>query len=183
MVSDASINPTQLAGLLSFGTASLAAAWAARWGVASGSSSRAAWHWVCVLQLMFVVEIWLSNRHAAHDMVNAWLHSLGIYQDRAKLQQWMLAGIVICGALAAAWWRSAARARPLATLPRLALVSTTLTLLLFLVETVSLHSVDRMLYRPVGPILLIACLWMAHALVVVGLAWRAALSVHTFKPN
>jgi len=175
MVSDAPINPTQLAGLLAFGAVALAAAWAARAGAASGPSGRATWRWVCFFQLLFVVEIWLSNRHVAHDMVNTWLHSVGLYQDRARLQQWMLAGIGLCGALAAwAWWRSAARDRPRATVSRLALVSTGATLMLFLVETVSLHAVDRLLYRPVGPVLLIACFWIAHALAVVALAWRAA---------
>ena len=177
MLSDAPLNPTQLAGIMAFGMAGLAAVYASRSTRSANQPETRQWCWVAIFQILFCIEIWLGTRHAAHDIANDWLRALGIYQDRATLQKWLLATIVLSGAFAGfAWWRSPGRIRQKFTLVKLAVACTAAVVLLFLIETVSLHAMDRVLYHQTGPVLLIAYAWMASAAAVTGLAWRSAAS-------
>jgi hypothetical protein len=177
MLSDAPLNTTQLAGMLAFGMAGLTAFYASRSVASADQSAARQWRWIFIFQVLFCIEIWLGTRHAVHDMVNDWLRAMGIYQDRATLQKWMLVTLVLSGALAGfSGWPGALQTRPKSPMLKLAIACTAAVVLLFLIETVSLHAVDRVLYHQAGPVLLIAYAWMAGAAAVTGLAWRSATS-------
>ena len=48
---------------------------------------------------------------------------------------------------------------------------------LFLVEAISLHSVDAVMYAQAGPVLLIGWIWAALGLVIAAAGWRRQFSV------
>lgn len=149
-------NPTQVAGLLAFAASTLACAWAARRRPRSGWAALAAVHAVLWLDIL------LNTRHRVHDVVNAGLRALGWYESRVWLQAALLlalgAGVVIA-------WRARRRAGA-------AVTATGVLIALLLIEAISWHESDRVLYMHVGPLLLIAYVWLACAAVVVFAAMR-----------
>jgi hypothetical protein len=149
-------NPTQLAGLLAFAASTAACAWAARYRHSSGWGALAAVHAALWLDIL------LNTRHRLHDAVNAGLRALGLYESRVWLQAALLLALAALAVLA---WRSGRRAS--------AAVEATLVLIaLLLVEAISWHESDRVLYTHLGPLLLVAYAWLACAAVVVWSALR-----------
>jgi hypothetical protein len=149
-------NPTQLAGLLAFAASTSACVWAARDKRSRGWAALAAVHAV----LWF--DVLLNTRHRVHDLVNAVLEALGLYESRVWLQAALLLALATAALLA---WRARRRAR--------AAVGATLVLIaLLLVEAISWHESDRVLYMHLGPLLLVAYAWLACAAVVVWSALR-----------
>jgi hypothetical protein len=63
---------------------------------------------------------------------------------------------------------------------RVAVIFTLGLLALFAVETVSLHTIDAIFYRPVGPVLLIGWLWAAAS---AGICAAAALRWFGLEAN
>jgi len=183
MLTDSEINSTQLAGLLAFGIASWAAFRAS--GMARAETLKVAtlWRWVGVVQLLFFLEVVFSTRHLAHDYVNQSLHAMGSYQERASIQETLLIGVGVCGVvMITVLCRWLSGNRPLVDPTNAALFMTVTVLFLFVVETISLHAIDRVLYRPVGPVLLIAYLWLATSLGVVISARRLQCANSERKP-
>jgi hypothetical protein len=149
-------NPTQLAGLLAFAASTGACVWAARRRHSGGWAALAAVHAALWLDIL------LNTRHRVHDVVNAGLRALGLYESRVWLQAALL--LALAGAVVIAW-----RARRRAS----AAVEATLVLIaLLLVEAISWHESDRVLYTHLGPLLLVAYAWLACAAVVVWSALR-----------
>jgi hypothetical protein len=97
-----------------------------------------------------------------HDAVNALLEAAGAYEQRVWLQAGLL---VLLAALAWTAWRYRQRAGR-------AVAATAVLLALVLVEMISWHESDRLLYTHVGPLLLIAYAWIGCAAVVVWAALR-----------
>lgn len=128
-----------------------------------------------MVQLVFFFEIVIGTRHMAHDFVNLSLQTAGIYHDRAWIQEVLLMGVALCSLFVVVqlWrWLSHDGARDMPE--KIAVVCTAFTLLIFSVETISLHGIDRLLYRPVGPVLFVACLWGAAAVgVFLPALWAA----------
>jgi hypothetical protein len=149
-------NPTQVAGLLAFAATTLACAWAARRGRSGGWATLAAVH----AALWF--DILLNTRHRLHDVVNTGLRALGLYESRVWLQAALLLALA---ALALRVWRSRRRAGA-------AVMATLILFALLLVEAISWHESDRVLYTHLGPLLLVAYAWLACAAVVVWSALR-----------
>jgi hypothetical protein len=149
-------NPTQVAGLLAFAASAAACAWA--WH----RSRRAAWGVLAAVHALLWLDILLNTRHRLHDAVNAALTTLGVYGLRAPLQ---VALLLALAALAAWAWRRR-RGAGLAGVATLALLA------LLLVEAISWHESDRLLYTHLGPLLLIAYGWIAGAAVVVWASLR-----------
>jgi hypothetical protein len=149
-------NPTQLAGLLAFTASTLACAWAAR------RQHRGGWTALAVVHAALWLDILLNTRHRVHDIVNAALRAMGLYESRVWLQAALLlalaAGVVIA-------WRARRRAG-------VAVLATAVLIALMLVEAISWHESDRVLYTHLGPLLLIAYAWLACAGVVVFAALR-----------
>jgi hypothetical protein len=149
-------NPTQVAGLLAFAATTLACAWAARRGRSGGWAALAAVHAALWLDIL------LDTRHRLHDMVNAGLRALGLYESRVWLQAALLLALAV---LVVRVWRSRRRAGA-------AVVATLGLIALLLIEAISWHESDRVLYTHLGPLLLIAYAWLAGAAVVVWSALR-----------
>ncbi len=149
-------NPTQLAGLLAFAASTLACVWAARRRHGGGWAALAAVHAALWLDIL------LNTRHRLHDVVNAGLRALGLYESRVWLQAALLLGLAVVAVLA---WRARRRAG-------VAVGATMVLIALVLVEAISWHESDRVLYSTLGPLLLIAYAWLACAAVVVWSALR-----------
>ena len=149
-------NPTQLAGLLAFAASTLACVWAARRRHSGGWAALGAVHATLWLDIL------LNTRHRLHDVVNAGLRALGLYESRVWLQAALLLGLAVVAVLA---WRARRRAG-------VAVGATMVLIALVLVEAISWHESDRVLYSTLGPLLLIAYAWLACAAVVVWSALR-----------
>jgi hypothetical protein len=149
-------NPTQVAGLLAFAATTLACAWAARRRHSGGWAALAAVHAALWLDIL------LNTRHRVHDAVNAGLRALGLYESRVWLQAALLLALAV---LVVHIWRSRRRAGA-------AVVATLVLIALLLIEAISWHESDRVLYTHLGPLLLIAYAWLACAAVVVWSALR-----------
>ena len=175
MLSDQPVNATQRVGLVAFAMACWAAWRAARFAALHADASSTTWRWVSTLQCVYGLEVWLGTRHTVHDMVNAVLQATGLYAGRSDIQMVMLFATVLIGmVMSLAMWQSHWWSRQTNTRAKLAMVCTGAVLLLFLIETISLHAIDRVLYRPAGPVLLIAYAWAANAIAVTWLARRPA---------
>ncbi len=149
-------NPTQVAGLLAFAASTAACVWAARRKHSGG------WAVLAAVHAALWLDILLNMRHRIHDVVNAALRSIGLYDSRLWLQAALLLAL---GAVVVMAWRTRRRAS-------VAVVATALLIALVLVEAISWHESDRLLYTHLGPLLLIAYAWLACAGVVVFAALR-----------
>lgn len=156
MTIDLPANPTQLAGLIALAASTLACTWAAR------RTRRGGWIALAIVHAVLWLDILLNTRHLVHDAVNGLLRGAGAYEHRVWLQAALL---VLLAALAWWGWRRRQRAG-------MAAAATALLLLLAVVEMVSWHESDRLLYAHVGPLLLIAYAWIACAAMVVWAALR-----------
>jgi hypothetical protein len=78
------------------------------------------------------------------------------YAERAPLQITLLTGALALGVMALVIVFLMARD----PLVRIALICTGISGGLFVVEIISLHQMDRVLYQQLGPILLIGWLWL-----------------------
>ena len=149
-------NPTQVAGLLAFAASALACVWAARRKHSGG------WAVLAAVHAALWLDILLNTRHRLHDHVSAALEALGLYESRVWLQALLLLAL---GAVAVLAWRARRRTG-------VAVVATAVLIALLLVEAISWHESDRVLYSTLGPLLLIAYAWIACAGVVVFAALR-----------
>jgi hypothetical protein len=149
-------NPTQLAGLLAFAASTAACVWAARRRHSGG------WTVLAVVHAALWLDILLNTRHRVHDVVNAGLRALGLYESRVWLQAALLLALAVLAVLA---WRVGRRAGA-------AVMATLVLISLLLVEAISWHESDRVLYTHLGPLLLIAYVWLACAAAVVWSALR-----------
>lgn len=149
-------NPTQWAGLLAFAATTLACAWAAQRKHSGGWAALAAVHAALWLDIL------LNTRHRVHDVVNAALRAMGLYESRVWLQAALLLALAAGAAIA---WRARRRVG-------LAVLATAVLIVLVLVEAISWHESDRVLYAHLGPLLLIAYAWLACAGAVVFSALR-----------
>ncbi len=152
-------NPTQVAGLLAFAASTLTCAWAAR----RRSDARWHWLWLAALHALLWIDTLLNMRHHLHDLANQALLAAGWYGSRVWLQAALLAVLLAFAMLA---WRARPRAG-------LAWSATFMLMALLLLELISWHQSDRVLYARIGPLLLIAYGWIAAAAVVVSSALRA----------
>jgi len=167
MSSLAGTNPTQILGVLVFAVAAAACALAAK---RTRGPAATAWKLLAVLQLLFVAEIVLGLRHQIHGGVDAFLQDRGWYAQRQPVQLGLLAVAAVAGAAALfallKWCRSHRAAAPAA-------LASFAVLLLFALEMISLHAIDALLYRLIGPVMVIALLWAACAGVVAACSLKA----------
>jgi hypothetical protein len=168
MFSLADTNPTQISGVLAFAAAAGACAWAAR-----RTRERAAvpWRWLAVANAGFTAEIVLGLRHEVHGAVDALLQANGWYAQREPLQQGLLVVALLAGGAGLVALLRACRSQRAAA-P--AVLASGVVGALFALELISLHAIDALLYRRIGPLMLIALLWAACAAVVVRAGLRAA---------
>ena len=151
------INLTQLTGLLCFAAAVLACMIAAR---RSDRRDARVWWGLAFTNGLFLLEVYFGLRHRIHDHFVERLMAEGEYGQRRGMQEFIIISLatmaLICGTLFVF-------SRRLGGAVRIAASLTIALAMLFAVETVSLHALDAIYYRPIGPILLIGWIWAVAA--------------------
>lgn len=172
MVIEQTLNPTQLMGVVAFFAAAIAAGLLALRKDGHPGGSARVWALVAVAHLAFAAEVVFGTRHQVHDMVNAVLRENGLYPGRAAIQAGLL---ILCGLCIAIgiggvrrWLGGVAR---LTHHARRTVFVTLAVGALFMVESVSLHAIDQVLYAIAGPVRTIAYVWVCAALLILAGAW------------
>lgn len=165
MIDPLPINPTQLTGLLVFGCAALACAFA---GQVCGERR---WWRLAAVSSACMLEVALGLRHRAHDLVDAVLQAGGWYASRSHTQVLLLAIVALLAAGTLAWLLSL---RGMAAAIRVGAAASIAALWLFTIEAISLHAVDALMYAHIGPVLAIGWAWAALALIITAAALVAA---------
>jgi hypothetical protein len=134
--------------------------------------SAALWGTLAALHAAWALEIVLNLRYRFRAAIIPLLQDRGLYASRTA---WQGAAIVVAGLLGtalAAWaWRRHRDDR--AALG--AIAGTALALMLLVVETISLHRVDAVMYAQAGPLLLLPWAWSGAAAIVIASALAASL--------
>jgi len=161
MFSLSDTNPTQITGVLAFAAAACACAWAA---TRAGGRRDSVWLPLALLHALFALEIVFGLRHRVHGAVDVFLIDRGWYGQREPLQHALLVAALLTGGAGLVgllrWSRSNRASTP-------AVLAGCVVLALFGLEMISLHAIDAVLYRPIGPVMLIGLLWAGCAAVVV----------------
>jgi hypothetical protein len=163
-----STNPTQLIGLLSFAAATIACLAASR---RSDRCDSRAWLIMVFTNGFFFVDVLIGLRHRIHDYVAAILMAEGQYGQRRGMQESMIVWLTTTAFILVTLFFFSRRLGGGSV--RIAVGLMAALVLLFAIETVSLHALDAVYYRPIGPVMLIGWLW---ALGAAGICW-AALTV------
>ena len=156
-------NPTQFAGLLSYGGAIAACVIAL-----SRRSDRTWWIVIAATFVGLALDVGLGLRFELTQL----LGNLMGYDQWYGVRRPVQAGIIVVAALGLAvmvWrlWRGGARRET-----RIAGVLAAIGLGLCLLEAISLHQVNEWTSRKIGPIMLIAWGWVSIGLGVVGCVAR-----------
>lgn len=162
------INSTELAGLLAFVPAAFASA------LATGRAAmreRRGWTALACIYALLTVEILASTRHHVDRLIVGWLRAAHVYPERRPAQAAVIILLVVLGMLAARYVMRGASGRL-----RLATGATIAVVVLFIVESVSLHAVDAVLYRAAGPVMLIGWLWLLCGWTAAAAATGAIIS-------
>jgi hypothetical protein len=160
------INSTEAAGFLAFIPAALASAAAFGATRTSRRRERRTWAVFAVIYALLSIEILMNLRHRVDQAIGDGLRAAGVYPERRPAQAAAVVIAIILGALAT---RFIVRLAPTTRLS-IASGATAALLLLFMVESISLHAVDGILYRRIGPVMLIAWLWLACGWTTVAVA-------------
>lgn len=138
------MNSTQLLGIFGFGIA----------GLLSLGVRRTPWIAIGLISLFFCLECVMSWRHQFHVAMKVAMGSY--YAERLPLQIALIAGGAILAIIIATILLRTIRDRP----TRVAMTGTLMATALFALETISLHEIDAILYSRIGPVLLIAWIWV-----------------------
>jgi hypothetical protein len=160
-------NPTQVTGLLSFAASTIACVIATRRSACRDSRT---WRVLGFINGLFLFEVFIGLRHRIHDYVNAILMAEGEYGQRRGTQESIIFGLAAIALVCVTSFLLSRRLGGAAV--RIAAGLTTGLVTLFAIETVSLHALDAIYYRPVGSVLLIGWLW---ALAAAGICWAALM--------
>jgi len=163
------INSTQLAGLIGFGAATLLCARAA-W---RQTHARRLWVALSLFYSLMFVDVLTQLPHLIRIEITDTLKALGVYGDRQSAQTALLIGLGVVAAYFSL--RLLIRMRAMALSARVAFVGTLLVIALYVLELISLHTIDAILYRQTGPLILIGWLWL------VGSGTSAAAAVAAVK--
>jgi hypothetical protein len=149
------MNPTQWIGIVSFILAGLSG-----W-IAGKHSENRMWQWSSAAYGVLAVEVAMGFRHQLQGVLRSITMEQGFYDIRRSYQPILIIVMLLANVLIFYWLlRIQWRTNPIFGV----YVSLLFISALFLMEIVSLHAVDAVLYRRVGSILLIGWLW---ALAVV----------------
>ena len=168
MMADFHTNPTQLTGLIVFALAALACARAA---MPRRGAQGALWWGLAALQSAFFLEVVFGLRHRSHDAVDSVLQAHGWYASRGTLQIGLIAvALVLAGVCVVAL----VRLRRIDAAAMVAVIASAVALWLFVIEAISLHAVDALMYTRLGPVMRIGWVWAAASALVALAALRAA---------
>ena len=161
------IDANAVAGLSAF---TAAAAACLRVSLRRGRSA-ALWAILAALHAAWAVEIVLNLRYRFRAGILPLFQDRGLYAARTAWQAAAIVAALLLGSALAAWaWR---RHRDDGAALG-AIAGTALALLLLVVETISLHRVDAVMYAEAGPLVLLAWAWIGAAAIVIASALAAS---------
>ena len=131
------------------------------------------WRAMAWCHAVLAIEVVFGLRYAAHDWVNSVLQQGGMYAQRAELQRVLItaaAALSVAG-IALIW-----ALRTCGAALQLALAASFCAWMFFALESVSLHAIDALLYRAVGPLRWIGLVWLCLAAVAAAAALRYRLT-------
>ncbi|MBJ7499706.1 MAG: hypothetical protein JHC57_08135 [Sphingopyxis sp.] len=149
------MDATQWAGVFSFGLAAAAC-------LVAGCRP---WPFLAIVNAGFAAECALGWRHGFHDRAVAAMGDL--YSERTPAQLLMMVVIMGLAAIGLLRLRDRSGTRRHSGAAKVTLLSATL----FLLETISLHGVDALIYRPATGLLVIGWLWLLLGGTTVACAW------------
>jgi len=154
------------------GLSAFAAAAAACLRVALRRRGAAAlWGTLAALHAFWALEILLNLRYRFRAALIPLLQDRGWYGSRTTWQGAAIVAALLIGTALAGWlWR---RHRGDGAAVG-AIVGTALALMLLVVETISLHRVDAVMYAQVGPLVLLVWTWIGAAAIVIASALAAS---------
>jgi hypothetical protein len=130
--------------------------------------SAALWGTLAALHATWALEILLDLRYRFRAAIIPLLQDRGWYASRTAWQVGAIAMALLIGTALAAWlWR---RHRDDGGAALGAITGTVLALMLLVVETISLHRVDAVMYAEAGPLVLLAWAWVGAAAIVIASA-------------
>lgn len=121
--------------------------------------------WFCLLlaQLAMVIELQLSTRFDAGQVLRSIIQDMGLYENRRQLQA--MAFMVVALPLIAVYSTFFYMLRKQGLSILLAVGGTMGSISLFCLPLISLHGVDRIMYHHIGPVMFISLLWSSCAAV------------------
>jgi hypothetical protein len=163
-------NPTQLIGILAFGAASITCFLSSR---RPGYPDVRAWKLLGFIHLLFTIEILVGFRHQVHNLVVSILIEYGDYNQRSSVQEILILLSVLIFLTLIATIFVFFRPREWSTI--FAVSSTIVVIPLFAIETVSLHAVDAVLYRPIASVMIVGWIWaIAGCSIVLAALFRSS---------
>ena len=164
------INSTEVAGLLAFAPAAFTTGAAAARTRARRGKGALRWGIIAAIHALLVAEVVASTRFVAEDEIRQLLRQANEYSERRGPQA---DALLLIAAMAIVIAFLVVRKSPTRT-SAIASGATVAAVTIFVVEGVSLHRVDAILYAPAGPILLIGWLWLACG-------WSSAIAAATVR--
>lgn len=122
-----------------------------------------AWATIGLAHAMFAIEMMVDWRYKIHDAVIAIMSNHGDYAGRTPWQIALLILVIPIAAILVS--RSLVSLRGTRQL-RLASAATLATIAIFVIQLISLHATDQILYARIGPIMLTAWLFVISAATV-----------------
>jgi hypothetical protein len=167
-----SISPTQEAGIVSHLVAAVACG--AAWAKSNLRNRLTAT--LGLLELFLLFDCVFNWRWLLHGFLVKTAMQLSVYDERTLPQEALTTLLSIATLVAAAAATKDSWYRPGACL---AICGGLISAGLWAIEVISLHAIDAILERKVGPILIVASLWtVSSALVMLGVLWDAKTSRH-----
>ncbi len=164
---------TRVFGMLSFVVSFAACIWRWRRCRLSGASSTV-FMGLAAVQLGLLADMAFDLRWKLHEIWMTDAMQGGWYGERRGPQLLVLTGIGCLTALGTVLILRGFEARPGASI---ALLGTFLSVELWLVEAVSLHGVDGVLYRQLGGAMVVSFLWLVLAGVTCAGIWMDGVRV------
>ncbi len=139
--------------------------------VACVAAAKTPWRILAVFHAALFLEVLLGLRHQIHALAGRGLMAEALYGERRPMQIALLAGLLVAGVLIL-WFAGRHKRLP----AKVGILSSGMLAALFVVETISLHAIDAVLYRRIGPLMIIGFIWAALCTVTIlaALADRSA---------
>jgi hypothetical protein len=147
-----SIDATQFTGIACFSAVAVLAAWAS-----TIVGSRKLWLSLTVFYATLVLEVTFSNRHGLTNLMRVFLKQRDFFSVKVSVQMGLLFGLVltlVCVVLALF-----VALRRYGIPERVACIVSVVLSCIFIVEVISLHATDAILYRSIYGVLAIGYLW------------------------
>ena len=126
-------------------------------------SSRQTWSILSLFYLLFLFEILGGYRHDVHDAFSNILRHLSLYAEKQTVQIILIIIATCLAILITVWLISRILNRP--ATEKIAIFASLTVFFLTVIEMISLHTIDAILYKLIGPISFIGWLWIICCMV------------------